>query len=63
MATVVDAAGSTTDNSTDSVRFSVSAAAWVSGIIMLFFLVTGCYCLTNMQFKQDSLLYPRTKTD
>ena len=49
--------------SADSNQFSTSAAAWISGLIMVFFLVTGCYCLANMQFKQDSLLYPRTKTD
>ena len=45
------------------IQYFVIAAAWISCILLLAFAFAGCYCLSNMEFKQDSLLYPRQKAD
>ena len=45
------------------ISYFTTAAAWLSSIMMIAFALAGCYCLSNMQFKQDSLLYPRQKAE
>lgn len=39
------------------------AFAWITGLIILAFAIASCQVLGSMQFKQDSLLYGRAKTD
>lgn len=43
--------------------FTVSSAAWISALLFLVFGIVACQVLVKMDFKQDSLLYPRTKAD
>ena len=58
------AVGAETGTSSEPhIQYFVIAAAWISCIMLLVFAVAGCYCLSNMEFKQDSLLYPRQKVD
>lgn len=46
-----------------SLNWQTDAAAWLSFILIVAFLAAGIHCLTNMQFKKDSLLYGRAKAD
>ena len=39
------------------------AMAWISAILFLVFGIVACRVLARMEFKQDSLLYGRAKTD
>ncbi|GMH37708.1 hypothetical protein BSKO_05581 [Bryopsis sp. KO-2023] len=43
--------------------FNRKAAAYGISIILFFFLMGGLYVMTNMDFKQDTLLYSRAKVD
>lgn len=47
----------------DGLGFMAGAMAWISAILILVFGLASCKVLASMQFKQDSLLYGRTKTD
>ncbi|KAK9828754.1 hypothetical protein WJX72_001930 [[Myrmecia] bisecta] len=55
--------GYTAGNETSPEQWATKAIAWTSFIILLFFTLAGICCLTNMQFKRDSLLYGRAKAD
>lgn len=41
----------------------VSAAAWISALLFIVFAIASAQILANMDFKQDSLLYSRAKTE
>lgn len=43
--------------------FSTHTAAFGIFVLVLYFTFAGIYCMCTMQFKQDSLLYSRSKTD
>lgn len=43
--------------------FSTEAAAFGVFLMILFALFGAMYCMLNMKFKQDTLLYSRSKTD
>ncbi|KAK9831814.1 hypothetical protein WJX74_010478 [Apatococcus lobatus] len=47
----------------NSLNWQTDASAWLSFILIVAFLAAGIHCLTNMQFKKDSLLYGRAKAD
>lgn len=48
----------------DSMRvFTTKATAYGAFIIITYFSLAAVYCMCTMKFKQDSLLYSRTKTD
>ncbi|KAK9853600.1 hypothetical protein WJX84_012419 [Apatococcus fuscideae] len=47
----------------DSLNWQTDSSAWLSFIVIVVFLAAGILCLTNMQFKKDSLLYGRAKAD
>ncbi|BDA43582.1 hypothetical protein COCOBI_04-5950 [Coccomyxa sp. Obi] len=53
------------DKSTESSANSwfVQAAAYISALLFLVFAIASCQVLAKMQFKQDSLLYARTKAE
>lgn len=44
-------------------KFSTRAAAFGSFVIILYFSLAALYCMCNMPFKQDTLLYTRAKVD
>lgn len=44
-------------------RFSRKGAAFAISIVIFCFLIGGLYVMTNMDFKQDTLLYSRSKVD
>ncbi|CAK0781213.1 hypothetical protein CVIRNUC_005314 [Coccomyxa viridis] len=50
-------------NARDGVGFMNGAMAWISAILFLVFGIAACRVLAGMEFKQDSLLYGRAKTD
>ena len=43
--------------------FTVGSAAWISALLFLVFGIVACQVIAKMDFKQDSLLYPRAKAD
>lgn len=43
--------------------FSAKAAGYGGFILLLYFMLGGIYCLCNMPFKKDSLLYGSKKTE
>lgn len=51
------------DADAQSKSFTRKAAAYAGFFIVLYFSAGAIYCLTNMEFKQDTLLYGRTKAD
>lgn len=55
------AAGASTGESATSCF--VQAAAYISALLFLVFAIASCQVLAKMQFKQDSLLYARTKAE
>lgn len=46
-----------------TIKFQTRSAAILSFILVVVFLIAGCHCLTNMKFKEDSLLYSRAKME
>ncbi len=46
-----------------SVQFGNSAAAFGAALLLLWFAMGAIYCMCNMPFKQDTLLYGRSKAD
>lgn len=36
---------------------------WGTFLLLLFFAISGCHCLKSMKFKQDSLLYGKSKAE
>ena len=36
---------------------------WGVFLLLLFFAISGCHCLKGMKFKQDSLLYGKSKAE
>ena len=46
-----------------AIAWTVGSAAWISALLFLVFGIAACQVLAGMKFKQDSLLYSRTKTD
>lgn len=51
------------DDTASMQQFTVKAAGYGAFIILLYFTIAAVYCMCTMKFKQDSLLYSRTKTD
>jgi hypothetical protein len=47
----------------DARRFSVKATSYGTFILLLYFSLAAVYCMCYMPFKQDSLLYVKTKSD
>ena len=50
-------------NRRDGLGFMAGAFAWITAILFLVFAIASCQVLAGMEFKQDSLLYGRAKTD
>lgn len=44
-------------------KFNTKAAAFSISIVIFMFMIGGLYVMTNMDFKQDTLLYSRAKAD
>ncbi len=57
---MISLAGSAEEDAQD---FSNTAAAVISFLVILLFLVGSFRVIGGMQFKHDSLLYGRTKAD
>ena len=51
------------DEAAASKQFAKKAAAYGGFLIVLYFTFAAVYCLVNMPFKQDTLLYGRSKAD
>ncbi|KAG2438097.1 hypothetical protein HXX76_005706 [Chlamydomonas incerta] len=51
------------DEVAQSKQFASKAAAYGAFILLLYFLLAGVWCMCNMPFKQDTLLYGSTKKD
>ncbi|KAG2450712.1 hypothetical protein HYH02_004550 [Chlamydomonas schloesseri] len=51
------------DQVAESKNFSAKAAGYGAFILLLYFLLAGVWCMCNMPFKQDTLLYGSTKKD
>jgi hypothetical protein len=50
-------------NDYSTTAFVAWVCAWAVFIILLAFAFSGCHCLTNMKFKQDTLLYGKSRAD
>ena len=50
-------------NRRDGLGFMAGAFAWITCIMIVVFIIVSSKVLASMEFKQDSLLYGRTKTD
>lgn len=46
-----------------AISWFVQAAAYISALLFLVFAIASCQVLAKMEFKQDSLLYGRSKAD
>lgn len=44
-------------------KFANKATAYAVTLILIWFTFAGVYCMVSMHFKQDTLLYGRSKTD
>jgi hypothetical protein len=51
------------DQTKDSKRYAEKATAYGVTLLLIWFTFAGVYCMVSMHFKQDTLLYGRTKTD
>jgi hypothetical protein len=51
------------DEGASSKRYAEKATAYGVTLILIWFTFAGVYCMVAMPFKQDTLLYGRTKTD
>lgn len=43
--------------------FATKAAGYGTGLLLLYFTFASIYCMCTMKFKQDTLLYGRSKAD
>ena len=51
------------DEAGSSKRYAEKATAYGVTLLLIWFTFAGIYCMVSMRFKQDTLLYGRTKTD
>jgi hypothetical protein len=51
------------DEGQSSKRYAEKATAYGVTLLLIWFTFAGVYCMVAMHFKQDTLLYGRTKTD
>lgn len=51
------------DEGADSKKYAEKATAYGVTLLLIWFTFAGVYCMVSMRFKQDTLLYGRTKTD
>lgn len=47
----------------DSKKYAEKATAYGVTLLLIWFTFAGVYCMVSMRFKQDTLLYGRTKYD
>lgn len=47
----------------DSKKYAEKATAYGVTLLLIWFTFAGVYCMVSMPFKQDTLLYGRTKSD
>lgn len=51
------------DEAAQSKSFANKATAYSVALILIWFTFAGTYCMVAMKFKQDTLLYGRSKAD
>lgn len=51
------------DEAGSSKQYAQKATAYGVTLLLIWFTFAGVYCMVAMHFKQDTLLYGRTKTD
>jgi hypothetical protein len=51
------------DEGASSKRYAEKATAYGVTLLLIWFTFAGIYCMVSMHFKQDTLLYGRSKSD